>query len=110
MRWLCVSFLLLPACSGFLAPAKKAHWPQKKVEKPDCHVVWEDVVTPHCKTSYEQVRLQRIKVSACIFTILIAGVCGGVQGPVQDRVQHLLRDRVPEAMQDGVRGAVRDHR
>ena len=64
MRWLLISCILVPACTGFLAQVKKhfdeknaqvkEHF-EKKLEKPVCHVEWEDVVTPHCKTSYEQV-------------------------------------------------------
>ena len=110
-------FVLVPACAGFLAQVKKhfdeknaevrKHFDEKKVqvrehfekklEKPECHVEWEDVVTPHCKTSYEQVGSHKIflmyvhKIFSSIYEH-IAGVCGGEQGAVQDGVQHLLRN------------------
>ena len=99
MRWFFIAFILVPACTGFLAQVKKhfheknadlrkhldeknaqvkEHF-QKKLEKPECHVEWEDVVTPHCKTSYEQVGFHKIFLmrSSHLFMEHIAGVCGG---------------------------------
>ena len=40
-----------------LLPASLAHYKPKKVVKPKdvCHTIWEEVVTPRCKTTYEEV-------------------------------------------------------
>ena len=53
MRLLLIAFFLAPACSGFLARVRD-HF-EKKFKKPECHLEWEDVVTPHCETKHEQV-------------------------------------------------------
>merc|ERR1719378_658141 len=59
MKQVLYALLLVPACIGHYAHVKK-HF-EKKVEKPDCHVEWEDIVTPQCKTSYEQVCVEEYK-------------------------------------------------
>ena len=53
MRFLLITLFLAPACTGFLARVRD-HF-EKKFKKPECHLEWEDVTTPHCETSHEQV-------------------------------------------------------
>merc|ERR1719250_217234 len=53
MRLLLITLFLAPACTGFLARVRD-HF-EKKFKKPECHLEWEDVTTPHCETSHEQV-------------------------------------------------------
>ena len=53
MRLLFIAFFLAPACTGFLARVRD-HF-EKKFKKPECHLEWEDVSTPHCQTTHEQV-------------------------------------------------------
>ena len=55
MKLLLVALFLAPACTGFLARVRD-HF-EKKFKKPECHLEWEDVVTPHCETKHEQVRI-----------------------------------------------------
>merc|ERR1719237_1713701 len=59
MRLLLIAFFLAPACTGFLARVRD-HF-EKKFKKPECHLEWEDVTTPHCKTTYEQVCVEEFK-------------------------------------------------
>ena len=94
MKLVYIALFVVPACTGFFAQIRDRvvdHFEQK-LKRPECHVEWEDVTTPHCETHHEQVLRSDVKVhfscSPC------AGVCGGVQEPVQDRVQHFLPDRV----------------
>merc|ERR1719249_399741 len=52
MKLLLVALFLAPACTGFLARVRD-HF-EKKFKKPECHLEWEDVVTPHCETEHDQ--------------------------------------------------------
>merc|ERR1711970_910649 len=66
MRLLFIAFFLAPACTGFLARVrdhfeKKLDHFEKKFKKPECHVDWEDVTTPHCETTHEQVCTEEYK-------------------------------------------------
>ena len=54
MRFLLIAVFLAPACTGFFAARVSDH-SEKKFKKPECHLEWEDVTTPHCETSHEQV-------------------------------------------------------
>ena len=67
MKLVYVVCFMLPACMGFIAHvqhlkdhvhAKVQHLKdhiKEKLKKPECHVEWEDVTTPHCETHKEQV-------------------------------------------------------
>merc|ERR1719186_1109317 len=59
MRLLLIAFFLAPACTGFFARVRD-HF-EKKFKKPECHLEWEDVTTPHCETTHEQVCVEEFK-------------------------------------------------
>merc|ERR1712192_260276 len=66
MRLLLIAFFLAPVCTGFLARVrdhfeKKYDHLEKKFKKPECHLEWEDVITPHCETTHEQVCVEEYK-------------------------------------------------
>ena len=96
MKLFLVAFLLVPACTGYFAQIrdhleKKGSWIkdhfEKKLKKPECHVEWEDVSTPHCETHNEQVLpgyFSLLVVWYYSFNVLCAGLCRGVPEPVQD--------------------------
>ena len=70
MKLLYVACFVIPACTGFFAQIRD-HF-EKKLKKPDCHIEWEDVSTPHCETHHEQVAAETNLVS--IF-YLVTQVC-----------------------------------
>ena len=56
MKSLYVLCFVVPSCLGFLAHVQKIRdHVSAKLKKPECHVEWEDVTTPHCETYNEQV-------------------------------------------------------
>ena len=70
MKLIIAVCLVAPASMGFLAHVHqfkdhvhsrvhqmKEHF-KEKLKKPECHVEWEDVTTPHCETHQEQVQLE----------------------------------------------------
>jgi len=73
MKLIYVVCFMLPACMGFIAHvqhlkdhvhAKVQHLKdhiKEKLKKPECHVEWEDVTTPHCETHKEQVCVEEYK-------------------------------------------------
>merc|ERR1719445_2348971 len=59
MKLLYVACFVIPTCTGFFAQIRD-HF-EKKLKKPDCHIEWEDVSTPHCETHHEQVCVEEYK-------------------------------------------------
>merc|ERR1740128_315315 len=59
MKLLYVLCFVVPASMGFFAHVKD-HF-KKKLKKPECHVEWEDVTTPHCETHQEWVCVEEYK-------------------------------------------------
>ena len=57
MKLVYIALFVVPACTGFFAQIRDRvvdHFEQK-LKRPECHVEWEDVTTPHCETHHEQV-------------------------------------------------------
>ena len=64
MKLVYIALFVVPACTGFFAQIRDRvvdHFEQK-LKKPECHVEWEDVTTPHCETHHEQVLRSDVKV------------------------------------------------
>merc|ERR1719153_2132008 len=62
MKLLFVLCIVAPSCLGFLAHIQKIRdHVSAKLKKPECHVEWEDVTTPHCETHQEQVCVEEYK-------------------------------------------------
>merc|ERR1711934_168832 len=63
MKLVYIALFVVPACTGFFAPIRDRvvdHFEQK-LKRPECHVEWEDVTTPHCETHHEQVCVEEYK-------------------------------------------------
>merc|ERR1712112_163114 len=62
MKFLYVLLFVAPSCLGFLAHIQKIRdHISAKLKKPECHVEWEDVTTPHCETYDEQVCVEEFQ-------------------------------------------------
>merc|ERR1711942_92648 len=62
MKLLYVLLFVAPSCLGFLAHVQKIRdHISAKLKKPECHVEWEDVTTPHCETYNEQVCVEEFQ-------------------------------------------------
>merc|ERR1719308_491774 len=62
MKSLYVLCFVVPSCFGFLAHIQKIRdHVSAKLKKPECHVEWEDVTTPHCETYDEQVCVEEFQ-------------------------------------------------
>merc|ERR1719220_1683977 len=59
MKCLLITLLVVSTSASFLARVRN-HW-EEKTEKPECHVEFEDVTTPHCETHHEQVCVEEYK-------------------------------------------------
>merc|ERR1719228_1790521 len=63
MKPVYIALFVVPACTGFFAQIRDRvvdHFEQK-LKRPECHVEWEDVTTPHCETHHEQVCVEEYK-------------------------------------------------